>query len=141
MVGLRDLIGSGAVIPAGTPEFKVTYDAWNKAASRLFRSHLDPDFLFSYKVDYLITRPVQLPAALPEMSFLMADKVEAPDLAGSWRACLFFADQRDLAVDRNKQRDPRCDSLGASFIQLVERDGSLAGARWSLDRVKGLARR
>jgi hypothetical protein len=134
--GLLDLIKSGTVVAPDAPEFKIAYDAWNEAISTPFRSDFDPSFLFSYKVDYLITRSVQLPAALHKLSFLVADKVDAPDLAGG-SACVFFADQRELVIDRKKQADPRCDK-GASFW-MPKRDSALALMRWSLDEVKGLS--
>jgi hypothetical protein len=137
--GLRELIQSGALVGPDSPQFKDAYDAWNEAASKPYRSHLDPDFLLSYKVDYLVTRPVQLPANLPKMTFLEADKVDTPDLAGSRQACLFFADQRKLAIDRRKQRDPRCDSftlLRSTVVATPERDPTLALVQWSLEQMK-----
>jgi hypothetical protein len=131
--GLRDLIRSGAVVTPEALEFKVAYDAWNEALSTPFRNHLDPNFLFSPKVDYLITRPVQLPAGLLELSFLVADKVDTPDLKGNLLPCLFFADQRDLGLDPGKQSVPICDRPFGSD-QLY----SLALARRSLERARGL---
>jgi hypothetical protein len=136
-VGLRDLIKSGAVVGPDAREFKTAYEAWNQTLSAPFRSHLDPDFLFSYKVDYLIARPVQLPAALPDMSFLVADGVGTPDSTGNWLACLFFADRRELVIDRRKQRDPRCDGPFAGGR--TDRERSLALARWSLERAARLS--
>jgi hypothetical protein len=136
VVGLRELIKSGAVVAPGTPEFKLAYDTWNDAASKPFKSHLDPDFLLSYKVDYLITGPVLLPAMLPEVALLVADKVDAPSLEGNWRTCLYFADQRELVVDLKKASDPRCDKgpVGSS-----DRDSKLASMRWSLERMKKMS--
>ena len=66
-----------------------------------FRSEFDTEFRFSYKIDYLITRTVQLPAALHKVSFLVADKIDAPDLAGGL-VCVFFADQRERVIDQKK---------------------------------------
>src|SRR5262245_51605950 len=135
--GLRDLLKSGAVVGQDSPEFKTAYDAWNQRASAPFRSHLDPAFLFSYRVDYLITRPVQLPAALPDMSFLVADVVGTPNSTGNLLACLFFADQRELVIDRKKQRDPRC--AGPFTGGSTDRERWLSIERWSLERVTHLS--
>jgi hypothetical protein len=133
LAGLPDVIKSGAVVTPDSPEFKIAYDAWNEALSAPFRSQLDPTFLFSPKVDYLIIRPAQLPAALPGFSFLVAGKVDMPDLKGNPLSCLFFADQRDLALDPRKQSLPTCDRPFGSD-QLY----SLALARSSLERARRL---
>ena len=44
--GLRELVKSGALVTADSPEFKRIYDAWNEVLSAPFRSHLDPTFCF-----------------------------------------------------------------------------------------------
>jgi hypothetical protein len=134
--GIKQLLDSGALVAAGTPQFRSAYEKWNESYSRLYRSRFDPNFSFNYHVDYLITQPVRLPAALATMSFLVAEGLEAPQLArDNYLTCLFFADRRELNLDRSRERDPRCDSVGTSSA-LPGPQKSLAYAVWSLDRMK-----
>src|SRR5262249_36522117 len=107
--GIRQLLADGSVVGPDDARFKAAYDKWNERISRPYRSKLGPNFLFSYRVNYLTTRPMTLPAGLNRIVLLVGEGVEAPDLNGNhYRACLFFADLRE--VDPHKSRDPRCDA-------------------------------
>ena len=133
--GIKQLLGSGALVSAGTPQFASAYEKWNDSLSRLYRSHLDPSFSFNYRVDYLVTQPARLPAALRPISFLVAEGLETPQLGGgSLGACLFFADQRELTLDRRVDPDPRCDRISISALRGPQ--SNLASITRSLDRMK-----
>lgn len=107
--GLKNLVDQGILSSPGTQKFDETYKQWNEAISAPFQSRFDPNFQFSYKVDYLITKPTQLPNNLHNVSFLVADGVKMPDFGNNrpFRTCLFFADGRKFA--ETQQDDPRCD--------------------------------
>jgi hypothetical protein len=78
---------------------------------------------------------MMLPAGLDRISFLVAEGVEAPDINGSYLACLFFADRRDLQLDLRKSTDPRCDApLGS--LALSKSETSLAMIARSLGRIQ-----
>src|SRR5215831_18915422 len=116
--GIRQLLADGNLVGPDDARFKAAYDKWNERISRPYRSKLDPNFLFSYKVNYLMTRPMTLPAGLDRMALLVSEGVEAPDMNGNHYdgACLYYADLREVRLDPRKSRDPRCD---ASFVNLV----------------------
>jgi hypothetical protein len=80
--GIRQLLADGSVAGPDDDRFKAAYDKWNERISRPYRSRIDPDFLFSYHVNYLTTRTMTLPAALDRTAFLVGEGVEAPDLNG-----------------------------------------------------------
>jgi hypothetical protein len=134
--GIKQLLDSGALVAAGTPQFTAAYEHWNESLSSQYRSDFDRSFSFNYQVDYLITRPVRLPAALPRAIFLVAEGVETPQVGRhSDFACLFFADQRELALDRRRERYPQCDgALTALALPKLQYD--LASTTQSLARMK-----
>ncbi len=114
--GIQQLLSAGKLVGPDDPQFGPAYKKWNEEISLPYRSKFDPSFLFSYKIDYLITQPVKLPADLYKKSFLVAEGVETPDFNSNEMACLFFADRRVLKIVPRKERDPRCDTaLGAGF--------------------------
>jgi len=110
-IGLQRLVDQGVLVGPGSSGFENIYNQWNEAISAPFRSRFDPDFSFSYKIDYLITAPTRLPSGLKDRSFLVADGVDAPDMGSNdaFLTCLFFADDRDLPEVKRSRDDPRCD--------------------------------
>jgi len=133
-LGIQQLLAAGTLVSPEDPRFKAAYDTWNDRISRPYRSKLDPDFLFSYKVNYLATGPMTLPAGLDRVSLLVAEGIEAPDInRNSYMACLYFADLRDIQVDPRKSADPRCDAPLGSVV-LSSSESSLAMMAHSLER-------
>lgn len=133
--GINQLLAEGTLIGPSSPQFKAAYEKWDDAISAPFRGHLDLDFRFSYKVDYLVTRPTRLPAGIDGKTFLVDTGVEAPVTNGvGLTTCLFFADQRDLRLDATKERDPRCDRPGSSGLSHQQQ--VLASMRSTLERIK-----
>ena len=59
--GIRQLLADGSLVGPDDARFKAAYDKWNERISRPYRSEFGPSFLFSYKVNYLTTRPMMLP--------------------------------------------------------------------------------
>jgi hypothetical protein len=140
VAGIRQLLADGSLIGPDDARFKAAYDRWNERISRPYRSRLDPDFLLSYKVNYLTTRPMTLPAGLNRVALLVGEGVEAPDMnSNHYMACLYYADLRDIQVDPHKSRDPRCMSgppfLAGSLV-LSESDRQIATVALSLDRIQ-----
>jgi hypothetical protein len=137
--GIRQLLADGSLAGPDDARFKAAYERWNERISRPYRSKLDPGFLFSYKVSYLTTRPMTLPAALYRTAFLVDEGVDAPDMSGnSYRACLYYADLRGIQVDPRKSRDPRCVGESPLLGSLVfsESERQIASAAWSFDRMQ-----
>jgi hypothetical protein len=134
--GIRQLLADGSLVGSDDARFKAAYDKWNERISGPYRSKLDPNFLFSYKVNYLTTRPMTLPAGLDRTAFLVGEGVEAPDMNGnSYMACLHYADLRDVQVDPRKSIDPRC-TAGLASLVLSESENSIAMDARSLDRMQ-----
>jgi hypothetical protein len=132
--GIRQLLADGSLVGPDDARFKAAYDKWNERVSRPYRSKLGPNFLFSYKINYLTTRPMTLPAALDRIALLVGEGVEAPDMNGNhYGACLFFADLRKAQVDPHKSGDPRCDAGWGSLV-LSQAERALAMTARSLDR-------
>jgi hypothetical protein len=134
-LGITQLLADGSLVGPDDDRFKAAYDKWNERSSQPYRNEFGPSFLFSYKVNYLTTRPMTLPAGLDRVALLVGEGVEAPDMNGNSHhdACLFFADLRELQVDRRKSGDPRCDAgWGTLVLSMSER--SLAMRARSLDR-------
>jgi hypothetical protein len=126
--GIRQLLADGSLVGPDDVRFKAAYDKWNERLSRPYRGKLGGrNFLFSYTVNYLTTRPMTLPAALDGVVLLVDEGVEAPDMNGNRQACLFYADLREVATWR-------CDG-GFSFV-LSESERSLAMRARSLDRLQ-----
>lgn len=127
--GIRQLLADGSLVGPDDARFKAAYDKWNERISRPYRSKLDPDFVFSYKVNYLTTRPMTLPAGLDRIALLVGEGVETPDMNGNhYKACLYYADLRELQLDPHKSGDPRCTGrpfLGGSLV-LSESERSIA---------------
>jgi hypothetical protein len=133
-VGIQQLLAAGKLVGPENAQFKAAYDKWNDRISRPYRSKLDPDFLFSYKVNYLGTGPMTLPAGLDRVSLLVAEGIEAPDINGNnYTACLYFADLRDIQLDRRKSTDSRCDASSGNLV-LSTSESSLAMMARSLER-------
>lgn len=134
--GIRQLLADGSLVGSDDARFQAAYDKWIERASRPYRSKFDPDFLLSYKVNYLTTRPMILPAGLDRTALLVGEGVEAPDMNGNfYMACLYYADLRDIQVDPSKSRDPRCTAVLSSWA-LSESERSIARAAQSLDRMQ-----
>jgi hypothetical protein len=125
--GLEQLISLGALIKAGDPRFRTVYDEWNLKSSEPYRSRLDPDFLFSRRVDYLIVRPTALPAAMHRTTFLVAEGVAPPDLLrGQFTACLYFVNAPTPPSNSAGFEYSRCDGTLAAGPS--ERERALAAA-------------
>lgn len=135
VAGLRQLLSQGAIADREDPQYKAAYQKWNTQISQPYRSKLDPDFLFSYRVDYLVTKPITLPAAVEKKTFLVAEGVDTPDMSSNYKACLYFADRRTLNVDRGKERDPRCNSSLVSLAR-SEAENKMGTALFSLGEVQ-----
>src|SRR5215831_2971772 len=134
--GIRQLLADGNLVGPDDARFKAAYDKWNERISRPYRSKLDPNFLFSYKVNYLTTRPMTLPAGLDRIALLVGEGVEAPDMNGNhYGACLYYADLRDVQLDPRKSGDPRCDASFGSLV-LSRSESSLAMMARSFDRMQ-----
>jgi len=126
--GIKQLLADGTLVGPDDARFKAAYDKWNERISRRYRSEFGPDFLFSYKVNYLTIRPMMLPAGLDHVALLVGEGVEAPDMNRNFYACLFFADVREVPADR----DPRCDA-GIGSLALSEPERSLVRRARSFD--------
>jgi hypothetical protein len=136
VAGIRQLLADGSLVGPKDPRFQVAYHKWIERLSRLYRSKLDPDFLLSYKVDYLTTRPMILPAGLDRTALLVGEGVESPDTnRNSYMACLYYADLREIQVDPHKSADPRCTS-GLGSLVLSETESSIATAERSLEQLQ-----
>ncbi len=134
--GIGQLLSDGGLVGYDEARFKDAYRKWNESVSRPYRSKFDQDFLFSYTVNYLITRPIKLPAAMNRTAFLVSEGVEAPDINGNhYWACVYFADLRDLQLDPRKSRDPRCDG-SQNHLVLSESERPNALMVWYLDRMR-----
>lgn len=134
--GIRQLLADGSLVGPDDARFKVAYDKWNERISQPYRSKLGPNFLFSYRVNYLTSWPMTLPAGLDRIALLVGEGVEAPDMNGNhYKACLFYADLRDVQVDPHKSRDPRCDAGWGSLV-LSEPERALAMRARSIDRMQ-----
>jgi hypothetical protein len=133
--GIQQLLADGSLVGPDDAGFKAAYDKWNERISRPYRSKLDPNFLFSYKVNYLTIRPMTLPAGLDRVALLVGEGVEAPDMNGNFYwACLYYADLRDVRLDPRKSRDRRCAVSGN--LVLSRSESSLALMAQSLERMQ-----
>jgi hypothetical protein len=113
--GIAQLVADGTLVAPSSQRFKRAYEEWDAAISAPYRSRLDPDFRFAYQVDYLITRPMRLPAGLDGTIFLVDANVPPPAVRGAGpRTCIFFADRRALRVDSAEEIDARCDRRGGA---------------------------
>jgi hypothetical protein len=72
IAGIQQLLADGSLVGPDDPRFKAAYDKWNEGISGPYRSEFGPSFLFSYKVNYLTTRPMMLPAGLDRIVLLVA---------------------------------------------------------------------
>jgi hypothetical protein len=133
--GMRQLLTDGSLVGSDDARFKAAYDKWNERISLPYRSKLDPNFLFSYKVNYLITRPLTLPAALDRTALLVGEGVEAPNMNGNYyMTCLYYADLRKIQVDPHKSIDWRC-TAGSGSLVASESEHAIAMATSALDRM------
>jgi hypothetical protein len=134
--GIRQLLADGSLVGPDDARFRAAYHKWDERISRPYRSKLGPNFLFSYKVSYLTTRPMTLPAGLDRIALLVGEGVEAPEMNGNYyTACLFYADLRQVHVDRQNSGDPRCDAGWGSLV-LSDAERSLAAKARSIDRMR-----
>ena len=74
--GIGQLLSDGGLVGYDEAQFKDAYRKWNESVSRPYRSKFDQDFRFSYTVNYLITRPIKLPAAINRTAFLVSEEVK-----------------------------------------------------------------
>lgn len=137
--GIRQLLADGSLVGSDDARFRAAYDRWNERLSRSYRSKLDPNFLFSYKVDFLVTRPLKLPAGLTRTEFLVGDGVASPDMNGnSYFACLHFADLRDARIAPHASGDPQCTAgLGSLVFSRLEQ--SMTMSAWAFNRMQRAA--
>ena len=134
--GLEQLISLGALIKADDPGFKAVYDKWNLKISQPYRSRLDPEFLISYRVDYLVARPTVLPAALFETALLVREGVSPPDFPHTSTACLYFENPSDRSANFARLAFFRCD--GMVGMGQSDTDRSLTRAISALDRMRSV---
>jgi hypothetical protein len=93
--GIEQLLSDGALVGPDNPQFRKIYNKWNEEISKPYRSKLDENFLFSYKIDYIVTRSTEIPAGLDKTAFLVAEGVDTPKLSGiEHDACFFFGSKR-----------------------------------------------
>ena len=134
--GIRQLLADGSLVGSDDARCQAAYDKWNERISRPYRSKLDPNFLFSYKVNYLTTRPITLPAGLDRTAVLVGEGIETPDMNGNaYMACLYYADLRDNEIDPRKSRDPRC-AAGPGSLVLSQSEKSIAMNARSFERMR-----
>jgi hypothetical protein len=133
--GIRQLLADGSLVGPDDARFRAAYDKWNERLSRPYRGKLGGrNFLFSYTVNYLTTRPMTLPAALDGVVLLVGEGVEAPDMNGNGGhhgACFFYADVREVHV-----HTWICDGGFSNSFVLSESERSLAMKARSLDRMQ-----
>jgi hypothetical protein len=133
--GLEQLASLGAVIKADDPRFAAAYGKWNAKISEPYRSRLDPEFLFSPRVDYLITQPTVLPTAMHETTFLVAEGVPPPELLhGRSSACFYSVEALDRPSIATELAFSRCDGMLASGPS--QRDLALARVVSTLDSIR-----
>jgi hypothetical protein len=136
--GLEQLVSLGTLIKADDPRFKTIYDKWNLKISKPYRSRLDPEFLFSYRIDYLIVRQAALPAAVYEATFLVAENVVPPKrLHNGFITCLYFVNPQDRQPNSADFASPKCE--GPLPPGRWQHDHSLARSKSKLDRIRGAA--
>jgi hypothetical protein len=137
--GIRQLLADGSLVGPDDARFKAAYDKWNERISRPYRSKFDPGFLFSYKVNYLATRPMTLPAALDRIALLVGEGVEAPDMNGNHYACLYYpgnADLRRWFDGSNWGRSRDCDASFGGNLVLSDSERSMTMMVRSLEQMQ-----
>lgn len=102
--GLDDLVKSGALFAAGSPEHNESVRLYAELFSARYRTRFDPDYFFLPQVDYVVTRPIKLPADIRAGIFLLDADVPLPDMNGNNSYPICF-----LAMDRATEPTARSD--------------------------------
>jgi hypothetical protein len=108
--GLDALVASGALLTPGDPGFDAAVRAYAEAFSARYRTRFDPDFLFVPQVDYVVTKPLTLPAASPSNMYLLGAGVPLPEMNGNddYRTCFLELDRAGEPAGPNRFDGPYC---------------------------------